>query len=113
MAKAAFNKIRRTDLGKNEEVLKGVKGERNISYTIKRTKVDCIGHILHRKCLLKQVIEAKIEGNIKRTERRGRSYKQLLDDFKESRRSWKLGEKVVVHTVWRTGFGRGYGPLVI
>jgi hypothetical protein len=71
-------------------------------------KVNCIGYILHRNCLLKQVIEAELEGNIKRTERRGRRYDQLLDDFKESRRSWKLKEKVIVHTVWRTYLCRGY-----
>jgi hypothetical protein len=79
-----------TDLIENEELLKRVKEEWNISYTIKRMKVNCIGCILRRNCLLKQVIEAKIEGNIKRTERRGRRYKQLLDEFKENRRSWKL-----------------------
>jgi hypothetical protein len=53
-----------------------------------------------------------MEGNIKRTERRGRRYKQLLDDFKENTWSCKLKEEVVVHTIWRTRFGGGYGPLV-
>ena len=67
MAKAAFNTISWTDLVKNEELLKRVKEERNISYTIKRMNVNCIGYILHRICLLKQVIETKIEGTIKRT----------------------------------------------
>jgi len=82
MEKAAFNKIRWTNLVKNEELLKGVKEERNNSYTIKRMKVNCNGYILHRNCLLKQVIEANTGGNIKGMERRGRRYKQLLDDFK-------------------------------
>jgi len=50
-------------------------------------KVNCNGYTLHRNCLLKQVIEAKIEENIKGKERRERRYEQLLDDFKESRRS--------------------------
>jgi len=45
---------------KNEELLKGVKEERNVSYTIKRMKVNCNGYILHRNCLVKQVIETKI-----------------------------------------------------
>ena len=41
--------------------------------------------------------------------RRGRRCKQLLDDFKDARRYWKLKEKALDRTVWRTGFGRGYG----
>jgi hypothetical protein len=40
----------------------GVKEERNILHTIKRKKADWIGHILRRKCLLKHIIEGKIEG---------------------------------------------------
>jgi hypothetical protein len=46
------------------------------------------------------------------TGRRGRRRKQLLDDLKEKRRYWKLKEEALDHTVWRTGFGRGYGPVV-
>ena len=45
---------------KNEEVLQTVKEERNILQTIKRREANCIGHILRRDCLLKQVIEGKI-----------------------------------------------------
>jgi hypothetical protein len=45
-------------------------------------------------------------------ERRGRRRKQLLDDLKEKRRYWKLKEEAPDHTVWRTRFGRGYGPFV-
>jgi hypothetical protein len=37
-------------------------------------------------CLLKQEIEAKLEGRIDMTGRRGRRRKQLLDDLKEKRR---------------------------
>jgi hypothetical protein len=48
------------------------------------------GHILRRNCLLKHVIEGKIEGRIEMTERRGRRRRQLLDDRKERRRYWKL-----------------------
>jgi hypothetical protein len=74
--------IRRTDLVKNEEVLHIVKEEGNILHTIKRRKANWIGHILRRNCLLKHVIEGKIEG----TGRRGRRRKQLLDAHKETRR---------------------------
>jgi hypothetical protein len=46
----------------NEEVLHRVKEERNILHTIKRRKANWIGHILLRNCLLKHVIERKLEG---------------------------------------------------
>jgi hypothetical protein len=50
---------------------------------IKRKKADWIGHILLRNCLIKQVIEAKIERRIEMTGRQRRRHKQLLDDFRE------------------------------
>jgi hypothetical protein len=65
-----------------------------------------------RNCLLKHVIEGKLEGRMEVTERRGRRRKQLLDDPKEKRRYWKLKEEALDRTVWRTRFGRGYGPVV-
>jgi len=40
-------------------VLHRVAKERNIRHTIKRRKVKRLGNILHRNCLLKQVIEEK------------------------------------------------------
>jgi hypothetical protein len=45
---------------KNAEVLDRFKEERNILHTIKIRKVNWIGHILQRHCLLKQVIKGKI-----------------------------------------------------
>jgi len=50
------------DRVKNEEVLKRVKEERNILHTIKSRKTDWISHISRRNCLLRHVIERKIEG---------------------------------------------------
>ena len=47
---------------KNVEVLRGVKAERSILHSIKRRNANWIGHNLCRNCLLKQVIEGKIEG---------------------------------------------------
>jgi hypothetical protein len=90
-----------------EEVLHTVKEERNILDTIKRRKANWIGHILHRNCLLKHVIEGKFEGWIEMMGRRGRRRKQLLDDLKEDRRYWKLKEETLDRTLWRTHFGRG------
>jgi hypothetical protein len=97
---------------RNEEVLHRVKEERNIVHTIKRRKANWIGHILRGNCLLKHVIEGKLEGRIEVTERRGRRRKQLLDDLKEKIRYWKLKEEALGRTQWRPRFGRGYGPVV-
>jgi hypothetical protein len=95
-----------------KQVLHRVKEDRNIVHTIKRRKANWIGHILRRNCLLKHVIEGKLEGRIEMTGRRGRRRKQLLDDLKEKRRYWKLKEEELDRTKWRTRFGRGYGPVV-
>jgi hypothetical protein len=107
-----MDKISWTDRVRNEEVLHRVKDERNIVHTIKRRKVNWIGHILRRNCLLMHVIEGKLEGGIEMTGRRGRRRKQLLDDLKERRRYWKLKEEALDRTMWRTRFGRVYGPVV-
>jgi ribosomal 50S subunit-associated protein YjgA (DUF615 family) len=66
-----------TDRVGSEEILRRVKEERNILHTVKRRKANWIGHILRRNCLLKHVIEGKIE----RMKRRGRRRKQLLIDL--------------------------------
>jgi hypothetical protein len=52
-----------------------VKKAANILYTIKRRKANWIGHVLRTDCLLKHVIEGKIEGRIEGTGRRGRNRK--------------------------------------
>jgi hypothetical protein len=107
-----MEKISWTERVRNEDVLHRVKEERNILHTIKRRKTNWIGHILRRNCLHKQVIEGKLEERIERTGRRGRRRKHLLDDLKEKRRYWKLKEEALDRTVWRTRFGRDYGPVV-
>jgi hypothetical protein len=58
------------------------------------------------------VIEGKLEGRIEMTGRQGRRRKQLLDCLKEKRRYWELKEEAPDRIVWRTRFGRGYGPVV-
>jgi hypothetical protein len=67
-----MEKISWTDRVRNEEVLHRVKEERNIVHTIKRRKANWIGHILSRNCLLKLVIDGKLEGK-RRRGRRGNS----------------------------------------
>jgi hypothetical protein len=74
-----------TDRVRNEDVLHTVKKERNILRTVNRKKANWIGHILRWNCLLKHVIEGKVEGRIKMRGRRERRRKQLLDDLKKSR----------------------------
>ena len=68
---------------RNEEVLLRVNEQRNILHEIRTRKANWIGHILHRNCLLQQVIEGKIKGQIEVTRRRGRRRKTLLDNLKD------------------------------
>jgi hypothetical protein len=49
---------------RKEEILHRVKEDRNILHTIKRRKVNWIGHIWSKNCLLKHVKEGKVEGRI-------------------------------------------------
>jgi hypothetical protein len=80
-----MEKISWTDRVKNAKVSHRVKEKRNILHTIKRGKANWIGHILRRNCLLKYVLEGKIQGSIEMMGKRGRRRKQLLDDRKEKR----------------------------
>jgi hypothetical protein len=52
------------DRVRNEEVLHRIKEERNILHKTRRIKVKWTGHIWRRYCLLKHVIEGKIERRI-------------------------------------------------
>jgi hypothetical protein len=54
---------------RNEEVLPRVKQQKNILHEISKLKVNWVGHILHRNCLLQQAIEGKIKGGIEVTGR--------------------------------------------
>jgi len=57
-----MEKISCTDHVKNEDVLLRVKEQRNILHEIRKWKVNWIGQILRRNCLLQRVIEGKIQG---------------------------------------------------
>ena len=107
-----MEKISWTDHVRNEEVLLRVKEQRNIVHEIRKWKANWIGHILHRNCLLQQVIEGKIKGGIEVTGRRGRKCWKLLDDLKERRGYSQLKEEALDRTMWRAQFGRGFGPVV-
>ena len=58
-----MEKISWTDHVRNEVLLR-VNEQRNIIPEIIKRKANWIGHILRRNCLLKQVIEGKIKGQI-------------------------------------------------
>jgi hypothetical protein len=64
-----MEKIIWTDRVREEEILHRVKEFWNVLHKIKIRKANWIGHILRRNCLLKHVIEGKLEG---RTEMMGR-----------------------------------------
>jgi hypothetical protein len=67
---------------------------------------------LRRNCLLQRVIEGKILGRIEVIGRQGRRRRKLLDDLKERRGYSNLKEEALDRTMWRAGFGRGFGPVV-
>jgi len=46
------------------KVLLRVNEQRNILHDIRKRKANWIGHIVRRNCLLKQVIEGKIKGEM-------------------------------------------------
>ena len=68
-----------------------VKEEKNILHPLKRRKGNCSDHLLHRDCLLKHIIEGKME----ETERHGKRCKQLMNGLKEKRRYWNFNEEAL------------------
>jgi hypothetical protein len=86
--------------------------ERNTVHIITRRKANWICDFLRRNCLPINVIEEKIDGRTKVTGRWGRRCKQLLNYSKEKKRYWKLKEEALDRTLWRTLFGKCYGPVV-
>ena len=68
-----MEKISWTDRVRNEEVLLRVNEQRNFLHEVRKRKANWIGHILRRNCLLQQVIEGKIKGQIEVTRRRGKA----------------------------------------
>ena len=106
-----MEKISWTDHVRNEEVLFRVNEQRNILHEIRKRKANWIDHILRRNCLLQQVIEGKVKGQIEVKRRRGRRRKKLLDDLKDRKGYCQL-EEALDRTMWRNHFGRGFGPVV-
>jgi hypothetical protein len=86
--------------------------QRNITHEIIKRKANWICHILHRKCLLKQVIEGKVKGQIEVTRRQGKRRKKLLDDLKDRRGYCELKEEALDRTMWRNRFAKGFGHVI-
>ena len=97
---------------RNEELLLSINEQRNILHEIRKRKANWIGHILHRNCLLKQVIKGKIKRDMEKARRRGRRRKKLLDDLKDRRGYSQLKEEALDRTMWRHRFGGGFGPVI-
>jgi len=64
-----MEKISWTDHVRNEDVLLRVNEQTNILHEIRKQKANWIGHILCRNCLVKQITEGKIKGQIEVTRR--------------------------------------------
>jgi hypothetical protein len=107
-----MEKISWTDHVRNKDVLLTVKEQRNILHEIRERKVNRIGHILRRNCLLQRVIEGKIKWGIDVIGRRGRRHRKLLDDLKKRKGYSHLTEEAMDRTMWSARFGRGFGPVV-
>ena len=97
---------------RNEDVLLRVNEQRNILHEIRKRKANWICHIIRGSCLLKQVIEGKIKGEMEVTRRRGRRHRKLLDDIKDRRGYSYLKEEALDRTMWRNRFGGGFEPVV-
>ena len=107
-----MEKISWTDHVRNEDVLIRVNEKRTILHEIRKRKANWIGHILRRNCLLKQVIEGKIKGEMEVARKRGRRRWKLMDDLKDGRGYSHLKEEALDRTVWRNRFGGGFGPFI-
>ena len=74
-----------------EPVLKHIGEKRTLSYDFLHRKVNSIGHILRRNCLLHNAIEGQM------TEMKGiiiiLIIRLLLDDLRSIRRYWELKEE--------------------
>jgi len=88
------------------KILHRVQEKTNIIRTVKWRKARCTFHVSSKNCLLKHVIIRKSETTI----RRGRRRRQLLDNFKERNRHWNSKGEVLDRSLWRSRFGRGFGP---
>ena len=87
---------------RNEEVLRSVGEERTMIRTIRQRKANWSEHILRRDCLLRDIIEGKLEAN--GIHRVGRRKIQILDDLREKKKYWELKDEAGDRQKWREKF---------
>ena len=83
----------------NEQVFERIGEKRTLLNNILRRKVNWIGHILRRNCLLHDAIEGQmteVKGLGRRT--------QLLDGLRNRRKYWELKEEAEGRKRWRRQF---------
>ena len=80
------------------EVLERIAEKRTLLNNILRRKVNWMGHILRRNCLLHDAIGGQMT-EVKGVGRRRRTL--LLDDLKNRRRYWELKEEAEDRKRWR------------
>ena len=96
-----MEKIKWSEKVTNEQVLDCIGEKRTLLNNIQRRKVNWIGHILRRNCLLHDAIE----GQMTEVKGEGRSRRiQLLDDLRNRRRYWELKVKAEDRKRWRRQF---------
>ena len=83
---------------------------------IKKRRANWIGHIWRKGCLLKVVIEVKVEDRMK-VNTEGQNRQEEDEVISSYWKTWKSGyrklkEEAIDHTLLRTRFGRDYGPFV-
>ena len=81
-----MEKIKWSEKVTNGQVLERIGEKRTLLSNILRRKVNWIGHILRRNCLLHDAIE----GQMTEVKEVGRRRTQLLDDLRNRRRYWEL-----------------------
>ena len=84
-----MEKIKWPEKVTNKQVLDRIGEKRTLLNNILCRKVNLIGHILRRNCLLHDAIEGRM------TELKGVGSTQLLDDLR-NRRYWELKEEAEV-----------------
>ena len=83
----------------NAQVIERIGEKRTLLNSILRRKVNWIGYILRRNCLLHDVIEGQMtEVNT------GKRRTQLLDDLRNRKRYWELKEEAKYLKRWTREF---------
>jgi hypothetical protein len=85
----------------------GLQFQLRLQFCTVRRKAKWIDHILRRHCLRNHVTE----GRIKVVGRQWKRRKQLLHDLQERRRCCNSKDGALDRTLWRTRYGRDYGPV--